>query len=82
MPIILYSCPCGHSSKKFFRQAKQAPASFLCEKCKKDMKKELRSPTNGSTIVIDNGVQARAVEIIPNIIELNEEKSNKDYRED
>lgn len=83
MPLIAYACICGHSEKKFMRQAKDAPASFLCSKCQKDqLKKQLSSPSSSSKIVVDNGVQARAVEIMPDIIEINKARSEKDYRED
>lgn len=82
MPIIVYACECTHVIKKFVRQVKNIPASFLCEKCGKDMKKQLSSPNSVSKITVDNGVQARAVEIVPNIIELMEERSKKDYREE
>lgn len=65
------------------RQAKDVPASFLCPKCNvSQMKKQLSSPSSGSKIVVDNGVQARAVEIVPDIIETNKARSEKDYRED
>jgi hypothetical protein len=83
MPLINYLCECKKTVSKFFRQAKDAPAFFTCPDCKKDtLKKQLSSPSSLSKIVVDNGVQARAVEIIPNIVELNEERSNKDYREE
>lgn len=83
MPLIAYQCNCGHSEKKFMRQAKDAPASFVCPKCNStELKKQLSSPSSGSKIVVDNGVQARAVEIVPDIIEINKERSEKNYRED
>lgn len=46
------------------------------------MKKILSSPSSSSKISVDNGVQARAVEISPDIIETNEERSKKNYREE
>ncbi len=82
MPLILYSCECNHTEKKYHRQVKDAPASIVCINCNKDMKKSLSSPSSSSKIVVDNGIQARAVEITPNIIEINEERSQKNYRED
>jgi len=83
MPLIAYACECGNIEKKFMRQAKDAPVSFLCPNCKKsDMKKQLSSPSSSSKITVDNGVQARAVEIVPDIIEINKARSEKDYRED
>jgi len=80
MPIINYTCECKNSVGKFFRQAKDSPAAVLCDKCGKDMKKTLSIPSSSSKIVVDDGLQARAVEIVPNIIELNKERSEKDYR--
>jgi hypothetical protein len=84
MPLIYYRCECSHSVSKFFRQAKDAPAFFACEapECKKQAKKQLKAPSSTSKIVVDNGFQARAVEVNPDIIEINEARSNKDYRED
>lgn len=82
MPLIAYSCECKYAIKKFYRSAKDAPTSLTCEKCSKEMKKQLSAPSSQSKIVVDNGIQARSVEIIPNIIEINEERANKNYRED
>lgn len=83
MPLIAYACKCGNTDKKFTRQAKSAPVSFLCPKCNIDqMTKQLSSPSSSSKITIDNGVMARAVEIVPDIIEINKARSEKDYTED
>ena len=82
MPLIAYVCECNHSEKRFFRQAKDAPVTVACTKCQKQMKKILSSPSSSSKISVDNGVQARAVEIIPDIVEINKARSEKDYREE
>lgn len=82
MPLINYCCECGNIVKKIFRKAKDIPKTIICEKCKKEMKKLLSSPSASSKITIDNGVQARSVEVLPNIIEINDERSSKDYREE
>lgn len=82
MPIIAYGCECKHVSKKFYRNAGQAPAFLICDKCQKEMKRLLAVPSSTSKITVDNGIQARAVEINPEIVALNEERSNKNYRED
>jgi tetraacyldisaccharide-1-P 4'-kinase len=81
MPLIYYTGKCNHSVSKFFRQAKDAPVSIFCpaEDCYHDLKKQLKSPSSASKIVVDNGFQARAVEIDPDIVEINEERSSKDY---
>lgn len=83
MPLIAYACACGQSAKKFFRQVAQAPAYFLCEYCNKEnMKKQLSIPNSTSKITIDNGIQARAVEVNPDIIAINLERANKNYSEE
>lgn len=81
MPLIHYLCECKFSLKKFFRQVKDAPAFFICLECGGKQKKMLSAPNSTSKIIVDNGVQARAVEINPDIIEINRARSEKDYRE-
>jgi hypothetical protein len=82
MPLIAFLCKKEHSKKKYYRQVKDIPASIICDECGESMKKCLSSPTNSSKITVDNGVQARAVEIIPDIVEINKARSEKDYREE
>lgn len=82
MPLIAYVCECKHSKSKLFRRVADAPATIICEQCQKEMKKTLSGPTSSTKIVIDNGFQARRVEIIPDIVEINEKRSQKNYRED
>lgn len=82
MPLIHYLCECKYSQTKFYRQAKDAPATLPCVKCGKEFKKQLSAPSSTSKITVDNGFQARAVEINPDIVEINRERSEKDYRED
>lgn len=81
MPLIRYKCECTNSKGKMFRQASDAPASLPCAKCGKEMKRALSAPSSESKIVIDNGVQARSVEVNPDIVEINKERSEKNYRE-
>lgn len=73
---------CGYGVSKFYRQAKDAPAFILCDVCKQESKKQMKAPSSTSKVVVDNGVQARAVEVNPDIIEINKERSEKNYRED
>jgi hypothetical protein len=84
MPLIHYKCECGHAGSKFYRQAKDAPAVLSCVKpdCDKTAKKQLKAPSSTSKIIIDNGIQARQVEVNPDIIEINKARSEKNYRED
>lgn len=46
------------------------------------MKKQLSAPSSSSKVTVDNGVQARAVEVNPDIVEINEQRANKNYSED
>jgi hypothetical protein len=82
MPMISYACECGHKFSKVFRKATGIPSTLICEKCDGSMKRLLSGPNSSSKISVDNGVQARAVEISPDIIETNQARSNKDYREE
>ena len=74
MPLIRYNCECGKSIRKFYRSGDDAPDLFLCG-CGLDMKRILSGPSQGSKIVVDNGVQARKVEINVDTIKDNENKA-------
>jgi len=74
MPLIRYSCECGKFKSKFHRVGTSAPALLLCE-CGKDMKKTLSGPSSNSLIAIDNGVQARRVEVNIDSIKDNQNKA-------
>lgn len=56
-----------------------SPAFFLCIKCGKNAKKILKAPSSTSTIVVDNGVQGRAVEVNLEVVEDIRERSTKDF---
>lgn len=82
MPMINYACKCGHTFKKIFRKATGIPSTLICEKCNDSMTRRLSAPSSSSRISVDNGVQARAVEIAPDVIETMEERSKKNYKEE
>lgn len=63
MPLIRYTCSCGHSAGKFFRVGVKAPALLSCPSCDKEMIRTLSGPSAESKVVIDNGVSARKTEI-------------------
>ena len=81
MPLLYYLCNCTHHFSKFFRHPTQAPPILACEKCNKEAKKQLKAPNSTSVLTIDNGIQAKSVEINPDIIESNIENSTKDFHE-
>jgi len=82
MQIIAYSCSCKNLTKKFYRLGKDAPAYVLCDRCGLQMKKLLSPPSSTSKVTVDNGFQARAVEVNPDIVQINKERSEKNYRKD
>lgn len=85
MPIIAYGCHNRHmhsTVKKFYRSAAEAPTSILCEECGESMGRQLSAPSSESKVIVDNGFQARAVEVNPEIIAINKERSNKDYSQE
>jgi hypothetical protein len=80
MPLLYYLCSCGKNVSKFYRIAKDAPIGLACV-CGAEYKKQLSAPSSKSIITIDNGVQAKSVEVNLATIESNQENSTKDFRE-
>jgi len=63
MPMIRFNCSCGNSFRKLYRAGADVPAFYVCE-CGLEAKRILSGPQGVDTkISVDNGVQARAVEI-------------------
>ena len=81
MPLINYLCGCGETLKKYLKTAKEALPTVKC-KCGLDAKKVFGATSSSHKIVIDNGLMARRIEVDPNITEINDERSAKDYTED
>jgi hypothetical protein len=80
MPLIRYTCTdtkCGEVTSKLFRSSPQIADELPCKKCGSKAKRTLSSPASSSKITIDNGLQARAVEVDPNIMEINSERARK-----
>lgn len=80
MPLLYYLCSCGLHVSKFYRIAKEAPIGLTCV-CGGEYKKQLSAPSSKSVITIDNGVQAKSVEVNLETIASNEENSTRDFRE-
>ncbi len=80
MPLLYYLCSCGKNISKFYRVVKDAPPCIICE-CGNEYKKQLSSPSRQSVLTIDNGVQAKSVEVNLDTIKSNEENSTRDFRE-
>ncbi len=81
MPLIHYLCSCGKNISKFYRVAKDAPSCIISEDGVCEYKRQLSSPSSKSVIQIDNGVQAKSVEVNLDTIESNQINSTKDFRE-
>ena len=81
MPLISYSCTCGISFKKYKKNATDASLSLPC-KCGLEAKKAFGLTSSSHKITIDNGLMSRRLEIDPNIMEINDERSKIDYSEE
>lgn len=80
MPLISYLCSCSKSVTKFYRMVRDVPSGFTCL-CGLEMKRQLSTPSNASKIIVDNGIQAKAVEVDLQVIESNLINSTKDFTE-
>lgn len=81
MPLINYVCNCSKIYKKYFKTAKDALPLIKCD-CGSDAKKAFGATSNSHKITIDNGLMSRRLEVDPNINEINDERSAKDYTEE
>jgi hypothetical protein len=73
MPLIDYVCDsCGGVTKCLYKTGLNVPNQADCKHCKGVAKRRLSGGSSSSKIVVDNGVQARAVEIYPDVMEVRE----------
>lgn len=82
MPLINYVCSCGEVLKKYFRSVKDATGTSLCSKCGLEAKKSFGVTSSSHKVTIDNGVMSRKIEVDPSIMEINDERSVRDYTEE
>jgi hypothetical protein len=81
VPLISYSCICGETTKKYLKLAKDAASSVTC-KCGLEAKKVFGTTSNSYKVTIDLPGMSRAIEVLPDIQEINDERSARDYTED
>ena len=81
MPLISYSCQCGIVTSKYMKSAHDSPKTLPC-KCGAEAKKGFGTTSSSHKVTIDNGVMARRVEVDQNIMEINDERSARDYSEE
>jgi len=63
-----------------FTKAADITNTIECESCKGDMQRKLSSPGQKSTIVVDNGVQAKATELNREIVQIIEDREKADLK--
>jgi hypothetical protein len=80
MPMIKYACKCGYERNKFYSNKNKVLDNIDCEKCGETVQRTLSSPSQRSKIVVDNGVQAKAVELDRQIVEIIEDREKVDLK--
>ena len=79
--LIAFGCnnsKCNNSITKFFKSFKDVPSFLDCGACGVGkLERQLSAPNTKSTVVIDNGVQDRAVEVSSEIIHQEEQRALK-----
>ena len=80
--MIKFECnnpECDNSIDKFFKNAKDIPPFLDCGACGTGkLERTLGAPSSKSTQVIDNGSQARRVEVMNAVVEQEQDKLDKD----
>ena len=80
MPRIRYLCSkdsCKAEIYLFIPTVKDIQREIMCTKCRSPAKRQLSAPASKSVFTVDNGVQAKAVELDMQVIESNKERSKK-----
>ena len=77
--IIEFECnnpDCDNKITKYLRKAVDIPPFLECGECGVGkLERLLLAPTTNSTQIVDNGVQARQVEVKQEVVEKEEEKA-------
>jgi len=80
--LIMFSCnnpECKNSISKFFKSHKDIPPFLDCGECGTGkLEREYSSPSSKSTVFVDNGMQAKTVEVLSEVVERESQKVNHD----
>jgi len=64
--------------KKYYKSVKDVLPVVMC-KCGLEAKKVFGTTSSSHKTIVDNGLMARRLEIDPEIMEINDERSARDY---
>jgi hypothetical protein len=85
MPLITYICnnhECRNTITKSFKPKDKIAGYLDCGCCSVGkLERQLGAPSSVTKTKIDNGINARPVEIYENIVEMNEERSRQGGKE-
>jgi hypothetical protein len=80
--LIKFSCNnprCKNEISKFFKTYKDIPSFLDCGSCGTGkLEREFSAPSSKSVFVVDNGFQAKSVEVTTEILDQENKKVNRD----
>ncbi len=80
--LILFECnnpDCDNNIKKYFKNKQLIPPFLDCGECGTGkLEKRLCPPTSNSTQIVDNGIQARRVEVMDAVLEKEKDILDRD----
>jgi len=77
--FICNNSDCNNEISKFFKTISQVPPFLDCGACGcGKMERHLSSPSSKSTFVIDNGHQAKEIEVLSEVIDREFERTKTD----
>lgn len=81
MPIMLYVCnnpECDNEISKYYNSIKKIAPFLDCGQCGTGkLEKQLGAPNSHKTQIIDNGLQAKKVELMDSVVEKEQDRLYK-----
>lgn len=78
MPMITFKCnnpDCDNAITKVFQKIKDIPPFLDCGACGTGkLERQLGAPSSKSTQIVDNGAQARQVEVMNDVVDKERER--------